>query len=476
MEVALVKKAHGPVHYGKTRASEKPRRPEQPCKEILEKTSGLWPENETLFTPIPVFAKKALENFPAILEKVWPLKKRHKEKLPEDIADLSRKLTTDRKSLEKNYWSHPENISAYLYYFLPWNLLRFLSLLPNLPLGAPTLTEQTEIPVIYDAGSGPLALPIALWLAKPEWRKSLLRIVALDKAKKPLALGKAIFEELGRLCNERTWQVEIESGTLFALPEIAKNQGDYGKTYPFLICAANILNELPLPAVFQKYHSESLDCILEQLEEEPEKEEEKFYALLDSWQPLLSKARGKGKLLFVEPGTRLGGASIMLLRKAAHFFGLSPLSPCTHSRTCPLIGAFSKSSAAYRKNWCHFTFPAVEAPDWLARLSRESGLEKSSLSLSFALFSDKKTSRSSQKPRLSARVISGSFKVPDMRGQARYACSEKGALLLENGISLQRGALTEIDFPEKPERDKKSGAFRIMTPKTTVNSVGRLKK
>lgn len=421
-----------------------------------------WPEKETLFHPLPASAKKILAKFPIILEKVWPLKKRHRDQLPQDIALLSRKLTSDRKALEKNYWSRPENISAYLYYFLPWNLLRLLALLPGLPLGNPEKTDAEKIPVIYDAGSGPLTLPIALWLAKPEWRNAPIRIMAQDKVGKPLELGKAIMEEMTRLNNNQPWEIAIATGSIFALPEMAKKQPDFEKTFPFLIGGANILNELSLPASFQKYRPTSLDDVLEQLDEEPAEEEEKFYALLNCWQPLLRN--GKTRLLLVEPGTRLGGTSIMLMRKAASLFNLTPLSPCTHALPCPLTGAFSASSAAYQKTWCHFTFPVGEAPGWLVKLTRESGLEKASLSLSFALFGKGQGNTPGKSGLMPARVLSGSFKIPDMIGMARYACSEKGLLLLKNGISLQRGGLTEADFPENPERDKKSGAFILPSP------------
>lgn len=445
---------------GKITGSEKPRRRDGHGGNFAGKAPAVWPEKQSLFNPIPAEAKKTLDKFPEILEKVWPLKKRHRDQLPRDIAELSEKLTSNRKDLEKNYWSRPENISAYLYYFLPWNLLRLLSLLPALPLGFPEKTETRECPVIYDAGSGPLTMAIAMWLAKPEWRNVPLKILAVDKAKKPLELGKRILGEVMRGEDGKAWNVATANGSIFALAELAKKQEDFAKSHPFLICASNILNELSLPASFQKSQPASLEELLEQLKEEPEKEEEKFYALLDSWEPLLRK----GKVLFVEPGTRLGGASIMQARKAAKLFHLYPLSPCAHSRNCPLLGEFSRSSSAYQKNWCHFTFPAREVPAWLASLSRESGLEKSSLSLSFALFGHNGTLCPEKPTRIPARVISGAFKIPELHGLGRYACSEKGLLLLENSGSLQRGMLTEADLPDKPQRDIKSGAWRIPQP------------
>ena len=53
-----------------------------------------------------------------------PLSRNHHADLPEAIRDLSAMLTYERGGLGRSYWSAPRYVSAYLRYFLPWNLVR----------------------------------------------------------------------------------------------------------------------------------------------------------------------------------------------------------------------------------------------------------------------------------------------------------------------------------------------------------------
>lgn len=159
-----------------------------------------WPQAEPLFPPLDADARTALERLPEALHKVWPLNAAHRRSLPEDVAALSRLLTTERRDLRHPYWSSPAFVSAYLYYFLPWNLLRLARLLAALPLPDPrALAPAGGEALLLDAGSGPLSLPLALWLARPEWREAPVRVLALDSAARPPELGKALFAALGRV-------------------------------------------------------------------------------------------------------------------------------------------------------------------------------------------------------------------------------------------------------------------------------------
>lgn len=99
--------------------------------------AGAWPQVVPLFPPLSAAAREALERLPEALAKVRPLSAAHRRSLPEDVADLSRLLTTERGALNRPYWSSPAFVSAYLYYFLPWNLLRLTRLLSGLPLPDP---------------------------------------------------------------------------------------------------------------------------------------------------------------------------------------------------------------------------------------------------------------------------------------------------------------------------------------------------
>ena len=98
------------------------------------RSSLSWTHEGTLFAPISPAQKEKLSQFLTLLRAVRPLQKEHRNALPGDIVTLSENLTTERSRLSHPYWSKPAAISAYLYYFLPWNLVRLIRLFQTLPL------------------------------------------------------------------------------------------------------------------------------------------------------------------------------------------------------------------------------------------------------------------------------------------------------------------------------------------------------
>lgn len=445
-----------------------------------------WPVTGTLFPPLDGAAQAALARLPEALERVRPLSGAHRRSLPEDIAALSRALTAERAELRRPYWSRPAFVSAYLYYFLPWNLVRLTRLFRGLPLPPPGGGEHPAL--LMDAGSGPLTVPLALWLARPEWRSAPVRVLALDSAAQPLELGRALFAAWGELLGEPVWPVRLERGPLESLAARALPLVRGGRARPWLVTAANVLNEAR-PA-------RGGHCCVATREEgegdawedgEGDRVDERLERLLEAWSPLLMSPGPQGKdgagadaaaLLFVEPGTRLGGTTMMRLREVALAGGLSAHAPCTQDEPCPLT----------RGAWCHFTFSPEGAPQWLAALSARAGLAKRSLSLSPLLLGPVPGDGACGKSRggagaaLEARVLSSPFAVPGVRGQARYACAACGLALLEDAGALPCGARVRLDagaggrHPEAPpRRDIRSGA-RIFAAPARGGSSGEFKK
>ncbi len=167
-------------------------------------------------------------------------------------------------------------------------------------------------------------------------------------------------------------------------------------------------------------------------------------------------------LLFVEPGTRLGGAAVMRLRELALEGGLAALAPCPHSGACPLLAGQGG------RTWCHFTFDSGDAPDWLLRLSTEAGLTKNGLSLAPLLLGampeDAPAAAAGREETLAARVLSAPFAVPGLTGRARYACTAQGLALLENAEALASGDQLPVRLPPDAPRDAKSRARVIRGP------------
>ncbi|MBT9748350.1 small ribosomal subunit Rsm22 family protein [Desulfovibrio desulfuricans] len=452
--------------------------------------SGAWPAARALFPPLSAETQRILDMLPEALTKVWPLNTAHKRSLPDDVAQLSRLLTTERAGLARPYWSSPASISAYLYYFLPWNLVRLTRLLASLPLADPrAVAPQGGEALLVDVGSGPLTLPLALWLARPEWRSAPVRVLAMDTSSQPLELGKTLMEVLGELTGQPVWPVRVARAPLDQVVRQAAPLLSGGRARPWLVSAANVLNELRFgkkrsrgaSAIEDEDEFDSLDAEGMDIDgnpaageadgEKPEGcREDRLDSFLESLSPLFDHADSRGaatagspapvgpSLLFVEPGTRLGGSTIMRLRQLAVDGGLTALAPCTHQADCPLLRGQGG------RTWCHFTFGSEGAPLWLEDLSQASGLGKSGLSLSPLLLAAMPEAEAQTSGSLPVRVLSAPFLVPGLAGRARYACSGKGILLLENAECLASGDELTVSIAAGAPRDRKSGALQVSPP------------
>lgn len=430
-----------------------------------------WPDGTALFPPLAGDMVKALECLPEILDEVWPLSASHRRSLPADVAALSRLLTVERRELSRPYWSSPAFISAYLYYFLPWNLIRLGRLLTALPLPDPhDLVRDGREALLMDVGSGPLSLPLALWLTRPEWRTVPVRVLALDSASRPPELGRALMSALGKRMDWSVWSVRTACGPLESLAKQAAPLLDPRRASPcrpWLISAANVLNELrpsrkgggghPLR------HEDAEDVEGVAAGKAEGLGNERLEGVLDAMAPMLFHSWQEQEddeapaLLFVEPGTRLGGMTIMRLRALALEGGLSCEAPCPHDDPCPLL------TGQGGRTWCHFTFDSAAAPSWLVRLSQEAGLSKTALSLSPLLLRPVAPVREKS----TARVLSAPFFVPGLKGRGRYACTSKGLALLEDAERLSSGELLSVPVFESARRDAKSRAFIVPRPEVS---------
>ncbi|MFZ5426006.1 MAG: small ribosomal subunit Rsm22 family protein [Thermodesulfobacteriota bacterium] len=379
---------------------------------MSELKAGQTPRAAPLFPrPAPALTD-ALDAYRQVLEAVHPLKAKHRAGLPDDVKRLSMALTAERgPGPQANYLSGPANLSAYLYYFLPWNLYRLSRLLNGLDFDLP------EGASVLDLGCGPLTLAQALWISRPKLRERRLRFVCVDQTGQALRAGKALFEAL---TGEKggAWTIDTVHSPAHKAP-----------VEPFhAVIAANALNELARGRGEQGH--ENMERMADML---------------------LERMSAEGRLLLVEPGTRLGGKLLSRLRDMLREEGLKPLAPCTHGEDCPML-------APRWRSWCHFVFPAEGVPGWLATLTRLSGLDKDRLSLSFMHMAAK----AAYGARL-RRVVSHRFPLPG--GQGVYSCGAEGLRLLTFRQALPglvSGALLDAELPPPGARDPKSGVW--LTP------------
>lgn len=390
-----------------------------------------------------------------------PLSGAHEKNLHFAVRDLSTLLTQDRAELRQSYWINKRLLAAYCRYFLPWNLLRLAWLLPGMDL------DMQPGDTILDLGSGPLTLPLALWLTKPAWRAMPITVICADISPAPLGTGRAVFHALA---GDSPWKIELWRGSLDTTLRDFSGRAK-------LICMGNVLNEM-----------------------RPSREtplEERLFSLV---RRVASRLAPDGRFLAVEPGTRLGGKLIALTRLTAFAAHMTPEAPCPHWGPCPML-------AAAATGWCHFSHPASNAPRTLAELARKAGLGKQSLSLSCLLLrraSDEEAARAAallprghgdfdrvlehgdeDAPDMDVfgdwaaayakvadsvaenafiRILSDPIRLPDSPEPARYGCSRKGLALVDNALRIPSGAAFAVRWTGREERDLKTGALRVSPP------------
>jgi ribosomal protein RSM22 (predicted rRNA methylase) len=405
---------------------------------------------KSIFPPLPVEMRRCLDAIPELVDQVLPIPKRFRSGLPRDVAELSRLLTSGRGERKGSYLSEAPLLSAYLRYFLPWNVYRLIRLLPALSL------PLTAGGAITDLGSGPLTLPIALWISRPDLRGISLEFRCLDRAAAVLDAGKKIF---AALINSDT---KDGAAAPWTIKTVRASLGDPVR-FPRanLVTAVNLFNELfwELP---RAGHSSR--------EEAPA-----LSVFAEKQARLLSTlCLESGSILVLEPGVPRCGEFISLLRDAMIALGRLPLAPCIHAGPCPLPGTPASRSGRGDSKWCHFAFTTADAPAALHRLSETAGLPKERAVLSF-LFSGPVNAVPAPEPALSllpVRVVSDAFpltgegKRPGHTAlHGRYGCSPRGLVLVsgkKDGIeTLESGTQLSLALKKPERRDGKSGALAL---------------
>jgi len=372
-----------------------------------------------MFASLSAQARRLLDGIPTLIDKTFPLPGRFRSALPSDVAELSRLLTSGRGERGLSYLGRPNLLSAYLRFFLPWNLYRLCRLLPGLNV---TLAANDRI---TDLGCGPLTLPAALYICRPDLRPVPLEFYCIDRSGPALDAGKKF---LAALTGENTpWKIHTVKGDInTAQPKPAA-----------LVCAVNVFNEM--------YGDISRNGT-EVLQRNAEK----------AARLLAAHASASAAILVVEPGFPRCGEFIALLR-TAFFKRRRPLSPCPHDTDCPLPGGTDGG----KKRWCHFAFDTDDAPAALHRLSHAAGLPKERAVLSF-LFTGPADApdATSDAGAANLRVISDAFPLPPNRF-GRYCCSHEGLILLAGTKTAieQTASGALITAVIKEDRDPKSGAL-----------------
>ena len=390
-------------------------------------------------------------------------------------------MTDDRGSRRLGYMNEKTFLSAYVRYFMWWNLVRLARLFANLDFGF-----LLDGDVCLDIGSGPLTLPCALWLARPDLRQKKLVWYVMDISQGALSVGEEIFLALAAKTGGEPWKIVRVKGELgTAVKEKAR----------FVTCA-NMFNELlqsrggEPPDFLAKKYSQALFKYLD-FENGGANEGSAQNAGGAANEGRAKSVRGGPALLLVEPGVPKSARFVSLMRDAFIRRGLVALAPCPHQQSCPMDGRRAGQGGANGK-WCNFAFETDDAPKKLLALSASAGIPKERAVLSFVLAGAARESYASPKSgglsgleKVSAidaackpkncggllRVASDIIRLPpDGEGQkprvGHYACSEQGLVLAlsKGGKRVYSGDLLEVENDFTP----KSGSDTVGKPKAAA--------
>lgn len=396
---------------------------------------------ETVFPPLNKEAREVIENFDKIVQSVQCLSSRQLSQVPEHIRTLSHVLTDNRSERRTGYLNETTALTAYVRYYQWWNLLRLTRLFQGFS------SETFKLPskaVCIDLGSGPLTIPIALWLARPDLRHKQLTWYCVDHSQRALALGEELFLAVVARTNGETdsvcepWKIIRVRGEL-GTP--IKEPGD------FVVCA-NVFNE-----------------VAESYDKPPEFTAKRAVTTMGQY------AKATASVLVVEPGTPPSARFLTALRGALSRKNYVCVSPCPvgcrdgeeereNIFHCPMDGS-------HGSKWCHFVFSTEKAPKALVRLSETASLSKDRASLSFVFAVPKciYKEKSTEKGTMFIRIASEPIALPKNR-VGYYGCSSLGLVLAvsyaeKQKLVLQSGDLIQVDIPVKEKRDYKSGALLI---------------
>ncbi len=380
-------------------------------------------------------AQNLLENFDTLIQEIRPLNSRQLRELPDNIRNLSHQMTDDRASRRLGYMNENVQLSAYVRYFVWWNLVRLSKLFSNME----SIAFPDESLTCLDLGSGPLTVVTALWISRPELRNLNLTWYCLDVSQNTLTFGEDIFMSAAA----KLPPSDSKANPHWKIIRIKDSFGTNLKQKAGFITCANMFNELDQASTMP-----------------PEYQTKKYFDQLKTY------STPGCKYILIEPGIPKAARTLSLFRTRFIANNYSVFSPCPHAIDCPMNGfkAFTGSS----NKWCNFAFSTVDAPQKLLKLSTQAKLQKDRAVLSFiCAFPNQKATENVQATNskefsdLSVRIVSDPFKLPDST-TGFYACSNLGLTLIKtvkpelyaSGTKL----LLKIKNPDSLPQDKKSGA------------------
>jgi len=332
-----------------------------------------------------------------LLGSIFKVKGTRKD-LIRNILTLAEGFTMAKSDRVKGYMGRPEFLSAYLHWYLPWNLIKLSHVLTQVRFDPPTQ--------VTDYGAGPLTFALAVLLVHPEWAENDMGWSLVEPQVSSMTAGLDLLEAVAEKAGLKlAWKWTKIHGRL---GEVIKRRADW-------VSAIHVWNETPLKS--------------------------------EAFLPQIRKyATEKAVFWVAEPGDRSGGKKIFSLRSRVLEEGLPIHAPCTHRASCPATGEGPGS------RFCHFpTYQKI--PDWLFSLTADLGFAKERNPVSYLVFGGS----ASKDTKSRARIISDPLHL-ETGEEFRYACGKEGLLLVPEARSLTSGRVFLYEKSEKFDK-KTSGLF-----------------
>src|SRR5574344_132405 len=160
---------------------------------------------------VPRDAQNIIASFDKIISSSQPLSSKQRVLLPQQIRELSHNLADERSDRRLGYMNQTTTLSAYVYYYMWWNLVRLTRLFSNLDTKSFGLNDDD---ICVDIGSGPLTVPIALFLSRPELRAKKLTWYCMDLSPTSLAAGEEILLTISARLKCEPWKIIRVKGEL----------------------------------------------------------------------------------------------------------------------------------------------------------------------------------------------------------------------------------------------------------------------
>jgi hypothetical protein len=313
------------------------------------------------------------------------------------VKELSELFTEERPEQIPAYFQHPKYRSAYLLYFLPLQMAKFVSLYEMHTAAVQAALDHGRkqgVLRIADLGAGPGTASIGFLLRLLQTRGGDFPPIELywfDTQRAIMEDGKALVQALSdqfpRLRGKVT--VHLQMANWWDAPAQLKSPMS-------LILLGHVMNEAKtLPNRFKAREDEEPLDLFDSGEgpvgnedydgEENEAETTKKPKIETIWAALLKKAEGGG-VLFVEPAAKTTSQFLSRLRN--RLFQTETIEktatmlwgPCPHAETCPL---------SYGKDYCHFSVPTRVPGRWFAEFSKALGSERLWLKFSYLWITSK---------------------------------------------------------------------------------------